>query len=87
MFYVYVIRSTKFKRRIYIGSTNGLKRRIKEHNSGRTRSTRYGLPWKLVYYEAFLDKHDCSKREFSLKKYSSGYRHLKERISKCLDRA
>ena len=87
VYYVYILRSSKFQRRIYIGSTNNLKARVKQHNSSDTKSTRYGIPWKLVYYEAFLSKADCLRRERNLKKYSSSYGHLKKRIRDSLDRA
>jgi putative endonuclease len=63
-----------------------LKRRFKEHNLGKTISTKYGIPWKLVYYESFLDKKDCLERELSLKTYSGSYRSLKKRIQRSLDR-
>ena len=87
MYYLYILKSSKFKRRIYIGSTNDLKRRFKEHNLGNTKSTKYGVPWKLVYYESFLDKEDCLKRELSLKTYSGSYSNLKKRIQRSLDKA
>jgi putative endonuclease len=66
MYYVYILKSSKFQRRIYIGSTNNLKRRFEEHNKGLNKSTKYGIPWKLIYYEAFLSKKDCLKRENNL---------------------
>jgi putative endonuclease len=87
MYYVYILKSSKFQRRIYIGSTNNLKRRFEEHNKGLNKSTKYGIPWKLIYYEAFLSKKDCLKRENNLKNYSSSYRQLKLRISDSLNRA
>ena len=62
MFYVYVLRSFKDKK-FYIGFTNDLKRRMKEHNSGKNISTRPRLPLKLVYYEAHLSKADAERRE------------------------
>jgi len=71
----------------YTGYTNNLERRISEHNSGKTISTKYGIPWKLVYYESFLDKEDCLKRELSLKTYSGSYSNLKKRIQRSLDKA
>jgi len=87
MYYVYILRSSKYKRRIYIGSTSNLKRRFKQHNSGDTKSTKYGIPWTLVYYEAYLSKTDCLKRERNLKNYSSSYSNLKLRIKGSLDEA
>lgn len=66
MHYVYVLESTKGKK-IYIGFTSDLKNRFELHNSGKVKSTKFYLPWKLVYYEAYLGKPDATKREKELK--------------------
>ena len=79
MYYVYVLKSQKYKR-IYIGFTSDLKKRLKDHNKGNTESTKYGVPWILVYYESFLSRGDAVKRELHLKKYGSAIGFLKRRI-------
>jgi putative endonuclease len=66
MFYVYLLQSLKDSK-LYIGSTADLKRRLNEHNRGQSQSTRLGRPWKLIYYEAYLDKRDADGREKFLK--------------------
>lgn len=66
MYYVYIIFSKKLDR-IYIGSTADLRERMKRHNSGRSKFTRNGVPWKLIYYEAFLIKSDALREELFLK--------------------
>jgi len=71
MFYVYVLLSEK-DNKLYIGYTKDLKRRIKEHKNGLSKSTKHRLPVKLIYYEAFLNKTDAHSREIYLK---SGYGH------------
>jgi len=53
MFYVYVLLSLK-DGKFYIGYTEDLKRRLKEHNSGKNISTKSRLPLKLIYYESHL---------------------------------
>lgn len=70
MWYVYVISSLKNGKN-YTGITSDLKRRIDEHNSksGGYYTSR-NSPFKLIYYEAFLDKRDASIQE---KFYKSGY--------------
>ena len=83
MHYVYVLKSQK-SLKLYSGSTSDLKARIIEHNKGLNRSTKYGIPWKLVYYEAFLNKSDATEREASLKQGSSTIGHLKKRIKNSL---
>lgn len=66
MFYAYVIESLKDKE-LYIGSTNDLKKRISEHNSGKVLSTKSRMPIKLLYYEAYLVEADARNREAQLK--------------------
>jgi putative endonuclease len=64
MFYVYLLQS---KKRSYVGFTTNLKRRVEEHNSCQNVSTKAYLPWVLVFYEAYIDKDDASRRERYLK--------------------
>lgn len=66
MVYVYAITSIA-DGRIYIGQTINLEKRIKEHNSGVTRSTRNYRPWKLVYTEEAIDRMAARVREKYLK--------------------
>ncbi|MDD5145981.1 MAG: GIY-YIG nuclease family protein [Candidatus Pacebacteria bacterium] len=66
MHYVYILFSQKLKKR-YIGKTSDLKIRIKQHNSGKSNFSSKGMPWKLVYYEAFLTKDDATREELFLK--------------------
>ena len=46
----------------------------------------YGVPWKLAYYEAYLDKSDAIKRESDLKKSGRALGFLKRRIKNSLDK-
>jgi putative endonuclease len=62
MYYVYVLLSLKDKK-FYIGFTNDLKRRLKEHDSGKNISTKSRFPFELIYYEAHLSKADAMRRE------------------------
>jgi len=66
MFYVYVLRSKKNNYR-YIGQTNNLDRRIKEHNEGLTKSIRFQRPFVLEYYEEFQTRFEAIKREIFFK--------------------
>lgn len=66
MFYIYILLSCK-DRQLYIGYTNDLKRRIEKHQSGFVRATKFRLPVKLVYYEAYLLQSDAKRREKFLK--------------------
>jgi putative endonuclease len=77
MHYVYILRSGA-DGGYYYGSTSDLQKRIKEHNSGRVKSTRSRRPMILHYHEEFADKAEALKRERYFKK-RSGYRWLKSR--------
>ncbi len=79
MFYVYVLESQK-DHKLYIGYTNDLRRRIKEHNQGKTFSTAARGKLSLVYYEAFKSQKDATTREKQLKQFKSAYGQLKKRI-------
>ena len=86
MHYVYVLKSQKYENlKLYFGSTSDLKRRLVEHNSSKTSSTKYGIPWKLVYCEAFLNRKDAVAREKRLKQGTSAIGFLKRRIKFSLE--
>ena len=68
MYYIYVI---KKKNKSYIGYTNNLQRRIKEHQAKEP---------DLIYYEAYRDKRDAKNREMKLKQRGQTIRRLKERL-------
>ena len=81
-YYVYVLQSEK-NGSLYIGSTDDLRRRYKEHNRGYVEATKHKRPWKLIYYEACLDREDAKRREDYLKT-SQGQRLLKRRLKEYL---
>ena len=64
--YVYYLRSIK-NGSFYVGFTCDLEKRITEHNTGFNVSTRPGLPWELMYYEAHRNEDDARRREGYLK--------------------
>ena len=66
MYYVYVMRSLK-DGRLYKGFTSNLKRRIKEHNSGQTKSTKGFVPLELIYFEKVNSREEARNREKYLK--------------------
>lgn len=61
MFYIYILQSLKDKK-LYIGYTNDLKRRMAEHQNGLSQSTKYRIPLELIYYEAYKNKQDAQER-------------------------
>jgi putative endonuclease len=60
--YVYVLRSLK-DGLFYIGFSDDLKIRVKDHNAGKNISTKNRRPLELVFYEAFSNKPDALRRE------------------------
>jgi len=77
MFYVYLLQNKYGK--LYTGATHDIQKRILEHNSGKTRTTKYGEPWKLIYCEICVNKSDAFAREKYLKS-GMGKRYLKNRL-------
>ncbi len=65
-YYVYILKSLK-KDFLYVGVTENLRRRFKEHNNKEELSTKHFAPFELIYYEAFKNKRDMEKRERYLK--------------------
>ncbi len=83
MFYVYVLKSQKDEE-LYIGSTKDLKRRIREHQTGQSFSTKFRRPFELIYYEAYKIEKDAREREQALKLRGNARRFLKKRIKESL---
>ena len=52
MYYVYIFQSQKDKK-LYIGFTSNLKKRIRKHQAGEVTSTKTRRPLRLIFYEAF----------------------------------
>ena len=75
--FVYVIRS-EVDGRFYVGMTGDLERRLKEHNSGKTRSTKGYRPWKLIFTEEYETSIEARAREKYLKS-GVGKEFIKER--------
>ncbi|OGZ61972.1 MAG: hypothetical protein A3H51_00030 [Candidatus Spechtbacteria bacterium RIFCSPLOWO2_02_FULL_38_8] len=65
-YYVYVLHN-KSKDFLYVGYSENLRGRVKEHNDGKSKSTKYFGPLKLVHYEAYNNKKDAKRREEYLK--------------------
>ena len=78
MFYTYVLKS-EVDGNLYIGWTNDLSNRVKEHNNGEVASTKNRKPLLLVYYEACLRKEKAIEREKQLKT-GFGRAYLKRRL-------
>ena len=67
MFYVYLIKSISNPNQKYIGMTNNLQQRLKDHNSGHSAHTSKYTPWQLINYIAFSSKDAALEFEQYLK--------------------
>jgi putative endonuclease len=75
--YVYVLQNEEGV--FYTGCTKDLKKRYQEHLDGKSTYTRTRGPYKLIYYEACLNKYDAYRRERYLKT-GMGKRYLRNRM-------
>ncbi len=66
MFYVYILQSQVLKT-YYVGSTQDVSNRLREHNHGETRSTRKGVPWEIVHIEEFPTRAEAVRQENKIK--------------------
>jgi len=68
-FFVYILASKS--RRLYVGMTNSLLRRVMQHKSGEMDgfTKRYRID-RLVYYETFRYVNNCIAREKQIKAWS-----------------
>lgn len=66
VFYVYVLQSLK-DGSLYVGYTSDLKKRFESHNLGRNKATKIHIPYKIIFYEAMINRVDAKNREVYLK--------------------
>ena len=78
MYNLYILQSLK-DLGYYIGITDDVDKRIKEHNQGKTKSIKNRIPFVLKYLEKYNIKTEARKREILLKK---NYQIRKELLSK-----
>ncbi len=79
MFYVYLLKSGKDSE-LYIGFTNNIEQRVKQHNNGLVPSTKLRRPFELIYFEGYKSEKDARNREKNLKLRSRAFAQLKKRI-------
>ncbi len=77
-YYVYVLESMKDNKQ-YVGFTNDLRKRMDQHQQGKSLATAPRRPFSLVYYEACRSRTDAIRREAYFK-HSEGRRFLAKRL-------
>lgn len=65
MFYIYILESVENPDKFYVGLTEDLKARLKEHNAGRVFHTAKFKLWVIKNYFAFQDRG----KAYSFEKY------------------
>jgi len=76
MYCIYILKSLK-DNKTYVGYTNDLNKRLVLHNSGKVISTKYRIPFVLIFSEKFLTAKGAKKREIWWKS-GSGRKKMKE---------
>jgi len=59
---IYAIKSSKDDR-IYVRMSVNTEKRLEEHNSGKTKSTKGFRPWKIIFKEECLGWDNARRRE------------------------
>jgi putative endonuclease len=70
-YYVYILESLR-DHKYYTGVTHDVHKRLAFHNSGKQRSTKNRIPFKLVLVEEFQTKEEALKRETQIKSWKGG---------------
>ena len=69
-FFVYILRTSS--NTLYIGQTNNLEKRLREHKSKNNRSAKYIKYFSscnLVYSETYPTRNEAMKREWEMKQW------------------
>ncbi len=79
MQYVYLLESLRAPGQRYVGVTGDLRKRLAEHNSGKSVHTNKFKPWRMVTYVAFSDAAKAERFERYLKS-GSGHAFANKRL-------
>ena len=79
MFYAYVLMS-RADGKLYIGHTEDLEHRLKQHNVGEVDSTRHRIPFDLVYSKEVATRSEARWQERKWKT-AWGHKQLAELLS------
>jgi putative endonuclease len=66
MYFVYILQSKK-DHRYYVGVSENVERRLREHNAGGSKSTAPYRPWTIIKIEEYPDAKLAYKRERFIK--------------------
>ena len=67
-YFVYMLKCVSSdKKRTYVGFTNNLKNRLRNHNSNKGAKYTKGNKWEIIYKKKFLSKSKAMSYEYILK--------------------
>ena len=78
-YWIYILKSINYEK-TYVGLTNNLQRRLKEHNNGKSNYTNKFKPWRIIYTEEAENLTNARAREKYFKSASG-----RKKIKKILD--
>lgn len=70
-FFVYILRTSS--NTLYVGQTNNLEKRIKEHKNKTSKSAKYIKYFnssELVYFETYNSRIEAMRKEYQLKNWT-----------------
>ena len=73
-----MLKTTSQKSITYVGYTNDIQKRLKQHNSNKGAKFTKGRKWKVIYLEKFTTKKEAISREY----YIKNNRRLRQQIIK-----
>ena len=79
VYYVYLVESVSAKGERYVEMTTDLKKRLRQHDQGKSFHTKKFSPWKLITYVAFSDRAKAEAFERYLKS-GSGHAFARKRL-------
>jgi putative endonuclease len=74
--FVYALRNS-INNEIYVGISQNISKRLKEHNTGKNRYTKAFMPWQVFYTEPHQDYASARTREKYFK-HTSGKKYLRK---------
>ena len=75
----YLIKSEK-DRSYYVGISEDPKKRLREHNGGKVKTTTHKKPYQLVYFKEHNDYEEARRHEKWLKKKNREYKMKLENV-------
>ena len=77
--YVYLLQSLSHVKQRYVGCTDDLRARMRQHNAGESPYTSKCVPWRIVTYMAFSSREQAESFEKYLKS-GSGHAFAQRRL-------